>query len=120
VSCDGHTIPETKQDYERAYMANHEITGFGIEGTTNHFPCPVCCMPDWYVVRVVDFGVPLEVRGAYVTDELPCDCCGRVFRFVGTRDASSTTMRLEMVSGDPVPDYLEGVIGTQVGVRRQL
>lgn len=119
MSCDEHEIPQTKADYERAYMANYEVTGYGPE-VTNHFPCPVCAKPDWYVVKLVDFGLPLEARGQYKGEDLPCDCCGRVFRFIMSRDDNSTSMHMEMVSGDPVPEYLEGVIQTGVGVRRQL
>lgn len=48
MSCDEHEIPQTKADYERAYMANYEVTGYGPEG---HEPLPVSSLRQAGLVR---------------------------------------------------------------------
>lgn len=100
------TEPVSRQEYELRYMDNYKITGFGLDGTTNHFPCPFCAHPEWKVVRVIDFGVP-EKPGVYHSDPYECECCGRAARYVTTREAGGAlTTRVEQTAGPDAPEWV--------------
>lgn len=58
--------PQSLDEYNHRYSQNFRVTGFGLD-VTNHFPCPFCAAPDWYVVKLLDFGPPPE-PGRYVGD----------------------------------------------------
>lgn len=90
--------PTTREEYEARYLENYQVTGYGVEGVTNHFPCPFCAAPDWYVVRVVDFGEP--------TDPIDCKACGRAARFWVNREGGTTTMGMFQTAGDDPPTWV--------------
>jgi hypothetical protein len=96
--------PRTQQEYETRYFRNLRITGFGIHGVTNHFPCPFCGAADWYSVRVIDFGPPAE-PGRYTDDPHVCEECRRSARHVIVREDDGTiVMSMEQIDGaDPPP-----------------
>jgi predicted RNA-binding Zn-ribbon protein involved in translation (DUF1610 family) len=97
--------PASKEEYEQLYLENYQVTGRGIEGVTNHFPCPFCAAPDWHVVRVIDFG---ESAGPF-----HCEACGRAARIVVTRDgaialagAGVTAMTIRQTAGPDAPEWV--------------
>jgi hypothetical protein len=47
-----YIAPTSVDEYNAAYMANHQITGSGFEVVT-HFPCFACAAPDLVAVRIV-------------------------------------------------------------------
>jgi hypothetical protein len=98
-------IPASAKEYAEIYMANLEMTGFGIEGLTEHFPCPFCAARDWYIVRLIAFQTS--------TDPIECEACGRSARFIFNEDAGgpmqggSKTMRLVQTGGPDPPHWLD-------------
>lgn len=97
------TEPATKEEYERRYMENYRVEGYGIEGVTNHFPCPFCAAPDWHVVRIIDFGVP-PGEGTYHSKPIECQACGRSARYASQRTGGGVTMGMVQTAGpDPAP-----------------
>lgn len=98
--------PTSKEEYEKRYLDNHQISGHGIEGVTNHFPCPFCAHPDWHVVTVLDFAIP-EEPGNYSTEPIRCECCERSARYISVRYPDhSITMSIEQADGPPAPEWV--------------
>lgn len=90
--------PQTKEEYELRYNAAWEVSGYGIESVTNHFPCPFCAAKDWHVVRLIDFGD--------TTEPIPCEECGRSARFLVARDRGAVHMGLVQTAGADPPSWV--------------
>lgn len=92
------TDPPDLHEYNSLYMANHRITGFGIEGVTQHFPCPFCADPDWLVVKIMDFGTS--------TDPVKCSHCSRTARIEATEENGGKRIEIVQTAGDDPAPYL--------------
>jgi hypothetical protein len=68
------TEPATREEYERRYVANNRIEGFGFD-TVTVAPCPFCAAPDWQRWPVAN---ALEA----MREEATCSECGRSARTV--------------------------------------
>jgi hypothetical protein len=89
--------PTSIDEYNKRFMANMEVSGQGIEGVTQHMPCPFCAAKDWLVVRVIDFGAEHEET---------CDECGRTAKITFTDDGRSRTMSTVQTGGPDQPEWL--------------
>ncbi len=65
--------PTSMEEYVARFGRNQATTGYGIEGVTQHCPCPFCAAADWLVFRVLDTKEALR-KGA------TCRECGRSAR----------------------------------------
>lgn len=88
----------SKDEYEAAYMRNLRLTGYGIE-VTHHFPCPFCAMPNWYVVKLIDF--------AQSTDSIECRNCERSARFIYRSFRDGSSISLVQTGGPKPPAWLD-------------
>jgi hypothetical protein len=92
----GH--PTSMAEYNGRFMANTEVTGHGIEGVTQHMPCPFCAAKDWLVVRILDFNQDHEAT---------CGECGRTAKITFTESGGSKIMRVAQTGGPDQPDWLQ-------------
>jgi hypothetical protein len=90
--------PATVEEYAERYHASWRVSGYGIEGVTNHFPCPFCAAPDWLVVRVIDF--------EQTTDPIECSECGRSARHVFDRGDGGVLMSVVQTDGPDPPEWV--------------
>lgn len=90
--------PTSLDEYHRRFKANTEVSGYGIEGVTQHIPCPFCAAKDWLVVRILDFQQDHEAT---------CGECGRTAKITLTRNGGSTMMSVAQTGGPDQPDWLQ-------------
>jgi hypothetical protein len=91
--------PTNMQEFEALYLTNHQITGYGLDGVTQHFPCPFCAAPEWYVVPLSDFNQD--------SPNLKCDDCGRSAQYQFARADGGAAMEIVQTGGDDPPDFLK-------------
>lgn len=90
--------PQSLDEYNHRYSQNFRVTGFGLD-VTNHFPCPFCAAPDWYVVRLLDFGRD--------SPNLTCRHCGRSGQLqYAELVGGGSHMRFVQTGGDDAPEWL--------------
>lgn len=92
-------MPTTREEYEARFFRHAGTEGFGVEGVTQHFPCPFCAAADWYVVKLLEFGQD--------SPELTCEECGRSGRLLFVRDATGASMEMVQTGGDDPPEWLD-------------
>lgn len=93
--------PTNKEEYLIRFQANQKITGYGIEGTTQHMPCPFCAAPDWMVSTII------EIEQAMAVDR-KCAECGRSAKaIVNRRGIGDVSFEFVQTGGDDPPDWLE-------------
>ena len=90
-------IPQTKEEFERLFHQNQNITGFGIE-TTMHMPCPFCAAADWNVFRVIDSQEALAKRSH-------CSTCKRTVQGNIVRTPNEVSFGMTLVEGDDPPSW---------------
>jgi hypothetical protein len=93
--------PASQSEYEKLFMANQHLSGSGIEGTTQHLPCPWCGAADWMVFAVV--------RTYEAMQDGPRDCsnCHRSGMFMVQRDGDSIDLELVQTGGPAPPLWLD-------------
>lgn len=90
--------PNTVEEYNHRYHENFRIEGYGIEGVTNHFPCPFCAAADWYICRIIDF--------SQTSPKLTCSECGRTAQLLYKKDWQSSSIECVQTAGDDQPSWL--------------
>lgn len=91
--------PANMNEYNERFLTNMQVTGYGITGTTQHMPCPFCAAPDWYVVKLMDFG--------HTSDPLTCGECGRTAQLLYAKIDGGSTMELVQTDGPDAPEWLQ-------------
>ena len=91
------TDPATMEEYNERFHAAYRLRGSG-EETRVSFPCAFCAEPDWYEIRLVDFG---QYMGAHY-----CIGCGRSARFVFRDLANGVQAELVQCSGPDAPEWM--------------
>lgn len=92
------STPTSMGEFNERVHRNYAITGYGIDGVTNHFPCPFCGAAEWLVIKLIDYGLE--------DHEATCEECERTARIVTTRPGDIRQEFL-FVSGPEQPDWLE-------------
>lgn len=95
-----HTAPTNMDDYNKMFMENSQVTGYGIDAVTQHIPCPFCTAPDFFVILVVN-------AHAGLAEERTCSECGRSGKNIITRSANGTAFEFVQTGGDDAPEWLE-------------
>lgn len=91
--------PPDLDAYNTLFLAGSGITGHGITGVAQKFPCPFCAQPGWAEIKILDFKTAItEVR---VCTNCLRSACGRI-----TPTAGGATIEMLQAGGDPPPDYL--------------
>lgn len=90
---------DSMEELNQRQLANTEISGEGIHGVTQHFPCPMCGAPDWYVVKIIDF--------AETSPEITCGECGRTFQLVYKKLPNGSSIECVQTGGADQPDWME-------------
>lgn len=88
----------TKDEYEKLYLANHRIEGYGLD-VTQHVPCPFCAAPDWQEWPIASVTEAMEV-------DTKCGSCGRSARAIVTRSEGGVSVEMVQTGGPDPPDYL--------------
>lgn len=90
--------PKSEEEYTRLTHQRVRTTGYGIEGVTQHLPCPFCAAGEWMVFRLID-GLPRTPH--------PCAVCGRTAQIIYHVD-NETETRIELVqtAGPDQPEWL--------------
>lgn len=89
--------PENFETYNALMCQRATVSGFGIDGVTQHFPCPFCAAEDWLVVKLIDFAQDHEET---------CSACGRSARLVYSKTPDSSSMQVVQTGGDDPPEWL--------------
>jgi hypothetical protein len=89
--------PRNLDEYNRRYHGAFHVEGYGLE-VTNHFPCPFCASPEWYVVRLMEFDRDSPV--------IPCERCGRSAQLQYDSDGQTSMMRVVQIDGPDLPEWL--------------
>lgn len=100
------SAPTTSEEYTARFSLNMRTSGCGVRGVTQHFPCPFCAAPDWYVVKIIDFGPPPNVYGATEAGPFTCAECGRSGKFIHNRQPGSVTSEFVQTGGDDPPPFM--------------
>lgn len=95
-----HTAPTNMDDYNKMFMENAKVTGYGIAEVTQHIPCPFCAAPDYFVILVVN-------AHAELAEEKTCSECGRSGKNLIKRSANSSAFEFVQTGGDDPPEWLE-------------
>ena len=92
-----HTPPTNMDEYNQMYLANSQVTGFGLEVAQN-FACPFCCNPDWLKVKILNTEAALSVGAT-------CSFCKRGAKALFTRKQGSTIFEIVQTAGDDPPAW---------------
>lgn len=88
-------------------LANAKTSGFGIEGVTQHFPCPFCAEADSIVVRIIDMADSAELASE------PCSNCERSWKVVIAREGGGaaaggeTSFEMVQTGGPDQPAWFD-------------
>lgn len=90
--------PKNLDEFNDRWKHNYKAEGFGFEGVTLHWPCPMCAAPDWHVGLLMGLygGVP----------DTACDACGRTSRIEVEHTPTVTTTRNVFVEGPAPPKWM--------------
>jgi hypothetical protein len=91
--------PASMAEHSAKTIANSVVTGWGIDGVTNHTPCPFCAEPEWLVFRVID------TEEAIKRDTI-CQHCGRSAKALVRRDTSGVSFEIVQTGGADPPSWL--------------
>ena len=91
--------PTNMDEYAARAHANYQVTGFGIDGTTVHMPCPFCSAKDWIVHKVIETEEAMKKGGT-------CKECGRAAKLVFTEQLGGKSFELVQTDGDPLPEWM--------------
>lgn len=96
--------PATRAEYDRLFIANTKVSGYGIEGVTQHLPCPFCATSGWASWRIIDLALQ---DNEPMKRTRTCQSCGRSARIdVTNLPSGGTTAELVQVAGADPPEYL--------------
>jgi hypothetical protein len=91
----------TKQEYEKRFSDNQQITGRGLD-TTMHMPCPFCAAPEFWVYKIME--MQKVVREGAV-----CKECGRGMKAIEIKVNGGFGLEFIQTQGDPPPPYVPHV-----------
>lgn len=91
--------PTSQVEYEQRYHQNHKLSGYGVEGVTQHMPCPFCAAPDWLVHRIIDS------REAFAQGAT-CRECGRSARALYSESHGALRFEFVQTLGPDQPDWM--------------
>lgn len=97
-----HKIPDTKEEYEAAYLENTKVLG-RYDTTRTVMPCPFCAAPDWLIFPVT------AGLSNYRDIQQPATCgvCKRTARMVVDRDAHGNLgCTVVQLGGDDPPAWV--------------
>ena len=90
--------PTSMEELAKRQTENYKVSGYGVEGVTNSFPCPFCGAPDWYVVKVLDFG--------QTSPSIKCEECGRSAKYIVSVEGGGKAIQVVQTGGPAQPDWM--------------
>lgn len=97
-----HTIPTNIEEYNKLYVLNCEVKGFGFE-VAQTLACPFCCARDFMTLKPIDMAMDDDAG----QQECTCETCGRSGRNIITREPGETRLEFVQTGGDDPPDWLQ-------------
>lgn len=93
-----HTIPTTREEYDRQFALNTKIEGFGFD-VTSILPCPFCAAPDFMPIKIIQ-------ATADMRKQVTCAVCGRSGMNLVTETVSGVKTEFVQTAGDDPPEWL--------------